>query len=82
MSHGPPHCRAPPVSSNNFQPIEKALAFIHGVLCDARKLTHAAYLRRHPVVSELLGIRRVASQSSLSRFFARFASQQGEDSYL
>lgn len=63
-----------PVSNNNLLPIEKALAFTHGLLCDARKLTHVAHLRRDPLVPELLGIRRVASQSTLSRFFAEFSS--------
>jgi hypothetical protein len=47
---------------------------MHGLLCAARKLTHGAYLRRDPVVPELIGVRRVASQSVLSRFF------QGGDS--
>ena len=55
-------------------PLEKALAFTHGLLCEARKLTHVAYLRRDPLVPELLGIKRIASQSALSRFFAGFAS--------
>ena len=63
-----------PFSNNNLLPLEKALAFMHGLLCDARKLTHVAYLRRDPVVPELFGIRRVASQSVLSRFFAGFDS--------
>jgi len=62
-------------SSNNQLPaVGKALAFTHGLLCEARKLTHVAYFRRDPVVPELLGIRRVASQSSFSRFFAGFTS--------
>jgi len=38
-------------------------------VCDARKLTHVSYLRRDPLVPELLGIKRVASQSVLTRFF-------------
>ena len=58
-----------PVSNNNLLPIEKALGFIQGLLCDARKLTQVAYLRRDPIVPELIGVRRVASQSVLSRFF-------------
>jgi hypothetical protein len=62
------------MSNNRLTAIEKALAFTHGLLCEARKLTHVAYFRRDPMVPELLGIRRVASQSSLSRFFAGFAS--------
>jgi len=61
-------------SNNHLTAVDKALAFTHGLLCDARKLTHVAYFRRDPMVPELLGIRRVASQSSLSRFFAGFTS--------
>lgn len=63
-----------PTSNNKLLPVEKALAFMHGLLCDARKLTHVAYLRRDPLVAELLGIKRVASQSVLSRFFQGFTS--------
>ena len=67
-----PH--ALPRSNNKLLPLEKALAFLHGLLCDARKLTHGAYLRRDPLVPELLGIKRVASQSVLTRFFQGFTS--------
>lgn len=63
-----------PRSNNRLLPVEKALGFMHGVLCQARKLTHIAYLRRDPVVAEVVGIRRVASQSALSRFFQGFLS--------
>jgi hypothetical protein len=63
-----------PTSNNHLTPLAKALAFSHGLLCEARKLTHVAYFRRDPVVPELLGIRRVASASALSRFFSGFAS--------
>ena len=63
-----------PVSNNKLLPLEKALAFMHGLLCDARKLTHVAYLRRDPLAPELLGITRVASQSVLTRFFQGFTS--------
>ena len=45
-----------PLSNNKLLPLEKALAFMHGLLCEARKLTHVAYLRRDPLVPELLGI--------------------------
>jgi hypothetical protein len=64
----------PAASNNNLTALEKAMAFTHGLLCEARKLTHVAYFRRDPLVPEMLGIRRVASQSSLSRFFAGFGS--------
>jgi hypothetical protein len=47
---------------------------MHGLLCDARNLTHVAYLRRDPLVPELLGITRVASQSVLARYFQGFTS--------
>jgi Transposase DDE domain group 1 len=63
-----------PTSNNHLLPLEKALAFMQGLLCAARKLTHVAYLRRDPLVPELLGIQRIASQSALSRFFAGFDS--------
>jgi len=62
------------VSNNHLSAVDKTLAFTHGLICEARKLTHVAYFRRDPMVPELLGIRRVASQSSLSRFFAGFTS--------
>jgi len=67
-----PH--AQPLSNNHLLPLDKALVFMHGLLAAARKLTHVAYLRRDPRVPELLGIRRVASQSSLTRFFQGFDS--------
>jgi len=67
-----PH--APALSNNQLGALDKALAFTQGSLCDARKLTQVAYLRRDPLVPELLGIPRVASQSTRSRFFAGFAS--------
>lgn len=63
-----------PVSNNNLTGLEKALAFTHALLCEARRLTHVAYFRRDALVPEMLGIRRVASQSVLSRFFAGFSS--------
>src|SRR5687767_5060403 len=54
-----------PRSNNHLTPLEKALAFTHGVLCEARRLTHIAYFRRDPLVPELLGVERVASASAL-----------------
>ena len=66
-----------PRSNNKLLPLEKALAFMQGLLCDARKLTHVAYLRRDPLAPELLGIKRIASQSVLTRFFQGFTSAGG-----
>ena len=61
-----------PTSNNSILPLDKALGFIQGLLCGAQKLTQVAYLRRDPVVPEILGIKRIASQSVLSRFFGGF----------
>ena len=63
-----------PQSNNALTPVSKVLGFVQGLLCGARKVTHVAYLRRDPLVPELLGIQRVASQSVLSRFFQGFRS--------
>jgi len=63
-----------PQSSNHLLPLEKALAFMHGLLGDARKLTPVACLRRDPPVPERIGIKRIASPSGLSRFFQGFNS--------
>jgi len=67
-----PHPR--PRSNNALSPLSKVLGFMQGLLCGAKKLTHVAYLRRDPLVPELLGIKRVASQATLSRFFQGFRS--------
>jgi hypothetical protein len=63
-----------PTSNNALPPVSKVLGFVQGLLCGAKKVTHVAYLRRDPLVAELLGIKRVASQSVLSRFFQGFTS--------
>lgn len=61
-----------PTSNNHITPVDKALGFIQGLLCGAQKLTHVAYLRRDPVVPEMIGIKRISSQSVFSRFFGGF----------
>jgi Transposase DDE domain group 1 len=63
-----------PKSNRALSPVSKVLSFAQGLLCGAKKLTQVAYLRRDPVVPEILGIKRVASQSVLSRFFQVFGS--------
>lgn len=67
-----PHARS--LSNHKLLPLEKARAFLHGLLWDARKLTHGAYLRRAPLVPELLGSKRGASQAVLPRFFQGFTA--------
>jgi len=44
-----------PKSNNHLKPLCKALGFVQGLLCGAKKLTHVAYLRRDPMVPEMLG---------------------------
>jgi len=63
-----------PKSNNSIQPIDKAVAFVQGLLCGMEKLTQVAYLRPDPAVPAITRIKRVSSQSTLSRFFAEFDS--------
>src|SRR5215472_902443 len=48
------------------------LGFCTGILAGAEKLAQVAYLRRDLVLPSLLAIKRVASQSTLTRYFQRF----------
>jgi hypothetical protein len=41
-----------PLSNNHLTPLEKAVGFLQGILCEARKLTHVAYLQRDPLMEE------------------------------
>lgn len=63
-----------PTSNNALSPLTKVLGFVQGLLCGAKKLTHLAYLRRDPMMPALLGIKRVPSQSTFTRFFQGFTS--------
>jgi len=67
-----PHPR--PTSNNALSPLTKVLGFVQGLLCGTKKLTRVAYLRRDPMMPALLGIKRVPSQSTLTRFFQGFSS--------
>lgn len=44
-----------PVSNNKLLPLEQAPPFMQGLLCDAHRLTHVAYLRRDPLAGKLFG---------------------------
>lgn len=63
-----------PTSPNALPPEDLALGFLTGILAGAQKLAQVAYLRRDPMLPSLLGIQRIASQSTLSRFFQGFTS--------
>ena len=61
------------LTSPNARPaVETALGFLAGILAGADKLARVAHLRGDPVLPEVMEITRLPSQSTLSRFFARF----------
>lgn len=51
---------------------EIALGFMVGILSGAQRLAHVAWLRADPLIGEMLAVGKIASQSTLSRFFALF----------
>ena len=61
-----------PTSPNALAPVEIALGFMAGVGAGADKLTRVAWLRGDPVLPPLFQLKRLPSQSTLSRFFAGF----------
>ena len=68
-----------PTSPNALPPVEIALGFVAGVVAGADKLTRVAHLRADPLLAEVLQVERIASQSTLTRFFKQFsqAANQG-----
>ena len=61
-----------PTSPNSYDPTDVALGYIGGIICGADKLSRVAWLQSDPAIAEVLGVEAVASQSTFSRFFARF----------
>jgi hypothetical protein len=57
-----------------YEPFEYVLSFLTGILAGARKLTQVAHLRTDVMLSQLMAIAGIPSQSALSRFFSRFDS--------
>ncbi len=64
-----PHVRTSP---NALDPTGIALGFIAGIVAGADKLTRIAHLRGDPLLPEILEIKRMPSQSTLSRFLSDF----------
>jgi len=60
------------MSSNAYDPVDTALGFLGGILSGADKLSRVAWLRSDRALAQVLGIEAVASESTLSRFFAPF----------
>lgn len=69
LSEALPHVRTSP---NALPVTEIALGFIAGILAGADKLTRIAHLRGDPLLPEALEVKRLPSQSTLSRFLAGF----------
>jgi hypothetical protein len=69
LSAALPHARTSP---NALPVTEIALGFIAGILAGADKLTRIAHLRGDPLLPEVLEIKRMPSQSTLSRFLSGF----------
>jgi hypothetical protein len=61
-----------PTSPNASKPVETALSFIAGILAGADKLARIAHLRGDPVLPEVMEVKRLPSQSTLSRFLGGF----------
>ena len=61
-----------PTSPNARPPVETALGFIAGIVAGADKLARIAHLRGDPVLPEVLEVKRLPSQSRLSRWLGVF----------
>ena len=61
-----------PSSPNATDPVDIGLGFTSGILAGAEKLTRIAWLRSDPVLPDVVGIKKIVSQSTFSRFFGVF----------
>lgn len=67
-----------PRAHNALSPSDVALGFIAGVVSGADKLSRVAWLSHDMALCDVLGIRRIASQSTLTRFLGRFSQAAAE----
>jgi hypothetical protein len=70
-----------PTSPNALPPPHIALSFLAGVIAGADKLTRVAHLRADPLLPEILQVKRVPSQSTLSRFFGAFSQAANQSCF-
>jgi hypothetical protein len=70
-----------PTSPNALAPSQIALSFVAGVIAGADKLTRVAHLRSDPLLPEILQVKRVPSQSTLSRFFGAFTQGSNQSCF-
>lgn len=61
-------------SPNATSPEDLSVGFMTGILAGAQKLSQVAHLRADRLLPQLLGIKRMGSQSAYSRFFQSFSS--------
>ena len=61
-----------PTSPNAADPVDIGLGFTSGILAGADKLTRISWLRSDPILPEVVGIDKIVSQSTFSRFFGGF----------
>ena len=61
-----------PISPNALPAVDIGLGFISGILAGADKLARLAHLRTDPLLPQVMGIKRLASQSTYTRFLAGF----------
>ena len=61
-----------PTSPNATDPLDIALGFLAGIFAGADKLTRIAWLRSDPLLPEVVGVEKIVSQSTFSRFFRQF----------
>ncbi|MFO1458942.1 MAG: transposase [Verrucomicrobiota bacterium] len=61
-------------SPNQIACADLALGYLAGIFSGGTKLAHCAQLRIDPLLPEMLGVKRLGSQSSYSRFFGQFDS--------
>jgi len=67
-----------PRAHNALSPKDIALGFMAGILLGADKLTRISWLSKDEALHEVLGIRRMPSQSTFTRFFSRFKQSTAE----
>ena len=70
-----------PTSPNAYAPVDIALGFMAGVFAGADKFSRVGQLAGDPALPEILGIEAVASQPTLTRFFAGFSLRANTEGF-
>jgi hypothetical protein len=69
-----------PGSNRGYDPVDLIEGFMVSVILGARRLTHTGLLRNDEVIKELFGwTKGMASESTFSRFFAKFDTVQNDE---